>query len=358
MLLRNIASIIELGNLFTLKQGVLEINLASVQKVRGIIINMNNMVETTKYRIGVDLGGTSVKIGIVDNDKKLVVKKSVKTSGDYVNIIKDMGTVINELLTENNIKVSECASVGVGSPGLVDFKAGKVIYSCNLDWHDVELVKELRKYIDLPVFASNDANCAAYGETLAGAASGCDNAIMVTLGTGVGGGIIIDGKVFEGANVGATELGHTVIAVDGEECACGRRGCFEAYSSATALIRETKKAAQNNPNSLINKCANNDIDKIDGKTVFDAAELGDVDAKKVIDEYIKHLGEGILNLVNTFRPDKIILGGGVSSQGENLTVPLQEYITPRCYAADKAFVTEIVIAKLGNDAGIIGAAFL
>lgn len=310
------------------------------------------------YRVGVDLGGTTIKVGIVDGDKKIIAKNAVKTSGDYVNVIKDMANAIKDLLAENSIEISKCVSIGIGSPGLIDFKNNLVLYSCNLDWHDVRLVEELQKHIDLPAFVSNDANCAAYGEVLAGAARGCENAIMITLGTGVGGGIILDGKVFEGGHVGATELGHVVLVVDGEDCACGRKGCFEAYSSATALIRETKKVAKANPNSLINKCANNNFDEINGKTVFDAAELGDLDAKNVINNYIKYLGEAIANLANTFRPDKIILGGGVCNQGEKLTKPLTEYILPRVHASDKSFVSEIVIAELGNDAGIIGAAFL
>lgn len=312
------------------------------------------------YRIGIDLGGTNIKVGIVDSDCNIIDTYSVKTlvGRPYQEIIKDMGDAVLHLLQKTGLTADDCYALGVGSPGCIDFERGQVAFAGNLFWENVPLINELKKYIDLPMAISNDANCAALGEALAGAAKGCGSALMITLGTGVGGGVVINGSIFEGGNAGGAELGHIVIVAGGESCTCGRNGCFEAYSSATALIREAKKAAVSNPDSLINELCGNDVDSINGEIPFEAAKRGDPAAKAVIDSYIKHLGDGIVNLANIFRPDIVLISGGVCNQGENLTNPLNAYVKKYIFAGDKAFVPEVKRAALGNAAGIIGAAFL
>ncbi len=219
-------------------------------------------------------------------------------------------------------------------------------------------LRELKKYINLPIAISNDANCAALGEVLAGAAKECQNTVLLTLGTGVGSGIIIDGKIFEGGHFGGAEFGHTVIVSDGEECTCGRKGCFEAYASATALIRNMKRAILDNPNCLMSHLCQNDLDKVNGELAFEAMKQGDEVAKVVVENYMKYLSIGIVNLVNIFRPDKVLIGGEVCNQGKLLTEGINEYIRENCFGGAMVFVSEVQMAELENDAGIIGAAGL
>ena len=312
------------------------------------------------YRIGIDLGGTNIKIGIVNEDNKIVAKTSIPTFAKrpYEQILEDMGVAVLHLLQESNILLEECVSVGVGCPGIVDAKTGIVIYSNNIVWKDVPVVQELKKYINLPIAISNDANCAALGEVLAGAAKNCQNAVLLTLGTGVGSGIIIDGKIFEGGHFGGAEFGHTVIISDGEQCTCGRKGCFEAYASAVALIRDTKRAILDNSNCLMAGLCQNDLDKVNGQLAFEAMKQGDEVAKVVVEKYIEYLSIGIANLVNIFRPDKVLIGGGVCNQGKILTEAINEYIRKNCFGGTMVFVPKVQVAELGNDAGIIGAAGL
>lgn len=316
------------------------------------------MTNEKKYRIGIDLGGTNIKVGIVDQQHKIIAHHSVKTlvERNYTEIIKDMADAVYHVLEQCNISLSECSALGIGSPGCIDFQNGVVVFAGNLHWEHVPILQELKKYIDLPMGLSNDANCAALGEVVGGAAKEYQNAIMITLGTGVGGGIVMNKKIFEGGHPGGTELGHTTVVSGGEYCTCGRHGCFEAYSSATALIRDTKRAAQNHPESLLNTLCHGNLDEINGITPFDAAKQGDVAGKEVVENYIKYLGEGIVNMVNIFRPDVVLLSGGVCNQGAYLTDPLNEYIKKYCFAGERAFIPPVIRATLGNDAGIIGAA--
>lgn len=312
------------------------------------------------YRIGIDLGGTNIKVGVVDEENRIVAKKSTKTLVErpWKQVAEDMGRTALALLEEQNIPLSRCVSVGIGSPGIVDAGSGNVIFANNFYWDDIPLVAEVGRYLPQPIKMSNDANCAALGEVVAGAAAGCRDVVLITLGTGVGGGVIIDGRIFEGGHPGGTELGHTLLVAGGEPCTCGRRGCWESYSSATALIAQARRAAAENPDSLMNSLCNGDPKLIDGKMPFDAAQQGDLAAKGVVERYIQWLGEGIINMVNIFRPEKVIISGGVCGQGESLTGPLNAYIADRCFAGDRVFIPPIVIAALGNDAGIIGAANL
>lgn len=312
------------------------------------------------YRAGIDLGGTNIKAGIVDENQKILVEDSVPTRVErpYQEIIKDMADLVKNLLNKIHATDAELSGVGVGSPGTVDAANGVVLYSNNFDWDNVPLAAELGKYFTCPIKVSNDANCAALGEVKAGAAKQIKNAILLTLGTGVGGGVIIDGQVFEGAHAGGAELGHTSLIFGGELCTCGRRGCVEAYVSATGLIREAKRAAEKDPQSVMNELCKGDLSNMNGKIPFDAAEQKDPAGMKVVNDYITYLGESIANYVNIFRPDVILLSGGICNQKEKLTEPLTEYIKIKCFGGEKAFIPEVRCAILGNSAGIIGAANL
>ncbi|CDE29848.1 glucokinase ROK family [Ruminococcus sp. CAG:403] len=215
------------------------------------------------------------------------------------------------------------------------------------------MVQYLEEALGRPAFIENDANAAAYGEYVAGAAKGAKHAVCITLGTGVGGGIIIDGKIYCGSNFGGAEIGHTVIDVNGPMCSCGRKGCFEVFSSATGLIRMTKEALAAHPESAMK-----DEERITGRTAFNYMRAGDETAKQVVDDYIRYLAAGITNTINIFQPDVLCIGGGVCNEGDPLLLPMKEIVKKEVYTRNSPKNTEIVIAKLGNDAGIIGAAFL
>lgn len=312
------------------------------------------------YRAGIDLGGTNIKAGIVDEKQQILLEDSIPTRAErtYQEVIRDMAELVKKLLKELNITEEELLGVGIGSPGTVDSVRGVVLYSNNFGWENVPLEEEMGHYYSCPIRISNDANCAALGEVKAGAAKEIANAVLLTLGTGVGGGVIIDGKVFEGAHAGGVELGHTSLILGGEACTCGRRGCVEAYVSATALIRDARRAAEKEPASKMNELCQGDLSRMNGKIPFDAAWAGDTAGKAVVDAYITYLGETVANWVNIFRPDVILLSGGVCNQGEKLTKPVREYIKDKCFAGEKAFIPEVKCAILGNHAGIIGAANL
>ena len=313
-----------------------------------------------KYRVGIDLGGTNIKAGIVNEKQEIVRESSVPTlvEREDVLIMDDMAALVKQLIKEEGLTKADVIGVGVGSPGMIDAKTGEVVYSNNFGWENVQLGEYLAKKLGFPVKVSNDANCAALGEVKAGAAKNCKNCVMITLGTGVGGGVVIDGKIFEGGHAGGAELGHTMLIAGGEPCTCGRKGCFEAYASATALIRDTKRAALECEESMIYRLCGGDLSQINGKTVFDAMQTGDETARQVVKQYLNYLADGITNMVNIFRPDKVLLSGGVCNQGENLTIPLQKLVKERCFAGDKSYIPEIAIATLGNSAGILGAAAL
>lgn len=312
-----------------------------------------------KYYIGIDLGGTNIKAGVVNENFEIVAKTSVKTNCPRPSeeIMDDMAKVSLMAVEQAGLTMNDIEWVGVGTPGIANSSTGIVEYSCNLDFHDVPMADYLSEKFGKPVFVDNDANAAAYGEFVAGAAKGANNAVAVTLGTGVGGGIIIDGKIYSGSNFAGAELGHEVIVVDGAQCSCGRKGCFEAYSSASGLIRMTKEAMEEDKDSIMWPMSEED-GHVSGRLAFNAMRKGDASAKKVVDKYIKHLAAGVTNIINTFQPDILCLGGGVCNEGDPLIVPLKELVKQEVYSKNSKKNTEIVIAKLGNDAGLIGAAFL
>ena len=312
------------------------------------------------YYVGIDLGGTNIKTGVVDEQGKIIAKSSIPTKSERTadEVAFDMAFEVLNLVKSQKISLDELVGVGIGSPGAINSGAGIVDYSPNLGWYNVPIAELILKRVKKPVKVSNDANVAALGETLFGAGKGYKDTILVTLGTGVGGGIVIGGKLFEGNESKGAELGHSVLVVNGEPCACGRRGCFEAYSSATALIRETKEAMMRDRESKMWDFVDGDIDKVDGRTAFETEKQGDATAKLVVNNYVLYLSEGLLNLCNIFRPQAIMLGGGVCAQGDNLINRLNKRIKAQHYGYQGTPPVELLIASLGNDAGIIGAAAL
>ncbi len=311
------------------------------------------------YYIGVDLGGTNVAIGIMDESYQLVCKGSTPTpANDPEGIVQAMADLCSKLVKEAGISFDDVAYAGIASPGIVDREAGEVVYANNINFKHFPLSKLLMDKIPLKaVYLENDANAAALGEAKAGAARGTKNSVMITLGTGVGGGIIIDGKVYMGSNCAAGELGHIVIEKNGYPCTCGRKGCWEAYSSATGLIRMTKEKLAACPDSRMHERVQKD-GKVSGRTAFDMSREGDKAAQEVVDTYISYLACGIGNLINIFQPEILVIGGGISGEKENLLAPLRPLMLTESYGGGVVKATELKIAELGNDAGIIGAACL
>lgn len=310
-----------------------------------------------RYYGGIDLGGTFIKCGIVDERGKILVKDKVPTGVErpYTQVIADMASLVKRLEKQARVTVR---GVGVGSPGMIDSERGIVVFSGNFAWRNVPLVAELKKYFKIPVKITNDANAAALGESFCGAGKQYKSSVLVTLGTGVGGGIVLDGKLFEGNGSAGAELGHTVISVGGEQCSCGRCGCFEAYASATALIRQTKRAMERNPQSIMWNLCRGDISAVDGKTVFDGMRAGDITANKVFEEYVTYLAAGLVNIANIFRPEIILLGGGICKEGETLLVPLRKLFSEELFGGQENVPVQLAAASLGNDAGVCGAARL
>lgn len=312
-------------------------------------------------RVGIDMGGMSIKFGLVNDKNEIIAKKVIPTRLDVPakELIQDMSDTVLALLTENGITLYACQGVGIGSPGTVDNEKGAILCSNNFGWENVPIIPIMRETLkDTRISIANDADVAALGEVCAGAAAGVKNAVLLTLGTGVGGGVILNKEIFQGPLAGGCELGHMVIVQGGEACTCGRQGCLESYASATALLRMARKEAGANPDSKMNTMCKGDLANMNGKIPFDAAELGDISAQKVVEEYESYLACGITNVINIFRPEKVILGGGVAAQKENLTRPLQKMVDQMCFGREHGEIAEIVVSELGNDAGIIGAANL
>ncbi|MBO5164106.1 MAG: ROK family glucokinase [Ruminococcus sp.] len=312
-----------------------------------------------KYYVGIDLGGTNIVAGVVDEEYNIIAKATTKTNcpRPETEIADDMAKMALQAVENAGLTIDQIEWIGIGTPGIANSKTGIIEYSNNLGFKNTPMVKYIQENIDKPVFIENDANAAAYGEYVAGAAKGAKNAVCITLGTGVGGGIIVDGKIYSGSNFAGAEIGHTVIEVDGAQCSCGRKGCFEAYSSATGLIRMTKEAIAEHPDCIMAKMAE-EREKVTARTAFDSMREGDEYAKAVVDKYIKYLAAGITNTINIFQPDVLCIGGGVCNEGDPLLLPMKAIVKEEVYTRNSEKNTEIVIAKLGNDAGIIGAAFL
>lgn len=315
------------------------------------------MTQIRKYYVGIDIGGTFIKGGVVDDLGNIIVESKVPTgaeSGDKA-VAKNIAELTRSLVKDAGLELSDIFGIGMGVPGMIDSSRGEVVYSNNLRWEHFMISEEVEKLTGLKVKIANDANVAALGEARFGCGKEYKTTVLLTLGTGVGGGIVIDGKLYEGNRSAGAELGHIVIAAGGERCTCGRRGCLEAYASATALIRETKKAMKDNPESKLWNIGS--PDKVDGRTVFDYMNV-DRAAAEVVENYVTMLGCGIANIANELRPEAVILGGGVSAQGENLISPLNEFLKKEIYGGDRGPSVKLLVAKLGNSAGILGAAAL
>ena len=315
------------------------------------------MTEIKRYYIGIDLGGTFIKGGIVDDTGNILISDKVPTESEKGagRVALNIANLGKSLLEKLNLTVSDMVGVGIGVPGMIDSGKGEVVYSNNLQWEHFLIGEEVEKLIGLPVKIANDANVAALGETKFGCGKDYNSTVMLTLGTGVGGGIVLDGKLVEGNRSAGAELGHSVIVAGGEQCTCGRKGCLEAYASATALIRDTKRAMLANKDSKMWGIGS--IDNVSGKTAFDYMEC-DSAAKAVVENYIEKLGVGITNLANELRPEAVILGGGVCAQGDTLIKPLQAFVDKEIFAGKKGPQVKLVTATLENSAGLLGAAAL
>lgn len=308
------------------------------------------------YQIGIDLGGTDIKAGLVSNGELLKTTK-IKTavqSGENA-IITDMAGLVNVL--SEGIPFAEIDGIGIGVPGLVDSVSGIVTFAGNINFKNVPLVSKLSKLTNLPVYIMNDASVAMLAEHAYGSAQGYDSAVMVTIGTGIGCGMVLGGEIFEGTSALGGEIGHMVICANGLKCnGCGRLGCYEMYASTSALVRQTKKAMQGNLDSLLWQVCDGILENVNGKTVFDGAELGDQLAISVLDEYLYMLSVGLVNIINIIRPQAIVLGGGICGQGEKLLNPLRKLIDSQLMIVSPKVKLHIATHK--NDAGILGGSLL
>lgn len=309
--------------------------------------------------IGIDLGGTGIKIGVVDESGAILSQGETPTLAGrpYEDIIADMGRCMLDVMARGGFEEKDIASIGVGIPGVADEKTGHVIFCTNLGWSDVPLRTELQKYLNKPVYIDNDATVAGFAESICGVSAGCHSSVFMTLGTGVGGGIVIDGKPYSGPNGVGSEIGHMIVMIDGEPCTCGNRGCWERYASATAIIRMGRESAQLHPDGAIARAVGGDLGKITAKTVMDLAKEGDPQAKEIFDKYVYYLCVGIVNLINCIDPEVIALGGGVSKAGDFLLNAVRAKLPEMIFYKTMPYA-RIELATLGNDAGIIGAAML
>ena len=313
-----------------------------------------------QYFVGIDLGGTNIKAGVVTSEGELLTKKSVKTnvSRPMEEIVSDMGRLATEVIAEAGLTKTDIAAIGIGSPGTPDNKTGYLVYATNLPFNMAPMRKIIHRIIDLPVYIDNDANCAAMAESVGGAAKGAADSVTITLGTGIGCGVIVNNRIYSGFNQAGSEFGHTTIVAGGVLCSCGRKGCFEVYGSASALIRMTKEAAEANPGSKLNELIAQRDGKINAKIAFDGMRLGDEAAAQVVEQYIEYLSDGLANVINAYMPEILVIGGGVCNEGDPLLIPLREKTMKKPFFGPGVRKTEIRLAEMGNDAGIVGAAMM
>lgn len=312
------------------------------------------------YKVGVDLGGTNIAVGVVDEDYKIIGRGKVKTNAPRPaeEIFADIKKAIDLAVADAGLTMEDIEKVGVGTPGSINQETGIIEFSNNLKFDNVPAKKMLEALTGKECSFENDANAAALGEAYAGAGNGAKDFVAVTLGTGVGSGIIVNGKVVSGINYAGGEMGHTVIVVNGKPCNCGRSGCWECYASATALISQTKEKMQECPDSKMWEICDGDIERVNGRTAFNAMYDGDEAAKEVVDNYIYYVSVGVTNIINTFQPEVVCIGGGISNEGDNLLNPIRSHVEKERYSKYAKKQTKICKAVLGNDAGIIGAALL
>ena len=310
--------------------------------------------------LGIDIGGTNVKFGVVDENYNIVGRGKRKTvvTDNPIRIIDDMVAAAKDAVSDAGLTMTDIKACGVGSPGSADCVNGIIYDAYNLNIKKLNVKELMEERLNLPTLVANDANSGALGEMLAGAGKGTNSFVIITLGTGVGGGVIINGKMLVGHNFAGGELGHTLLVYNGEPCSCGRKGCWEAYASATALIRQTKQKMKECPDSIMWKLTDNNLDNASGRTAFDAMRENDVAGKEVVDQYIEYIAAGVTDMINIFQPQTLTIGGGISKEGDVLIKPINEYVLKNAYSGGTGEHTKINVAELGNDAGIIGAAFL
>lgn len=312
------------------------------------------------YYLGIDLGGTNIVAGLVDEEHNIVKKCSRPTllKRSFETIVADMAGAAQDALAGAGAAKTDVSYVGIGVPSSVNPKTKRIVFANNLGWKNADVIGEFQKNWDIPVRLGNDADCAALGECLAGAGQAYDSIVMITLGTGVGGGIVLHKKLFLGGDGYSIEPGHSILVHGGFLCTCGRKGCLEAYASVIALVRQTIDMMTVFPHSLMWEECGHDLNKVEGRTAFDAARRGDAAGQMVVDQFIDYLAGGLASMVTLLRPQAIIVGGGVSNEGEYLLGPLRQRVSETIYAHDILDTPPIIKAQLGNDAGIIGAALL
>ncbi len=310
------------------------------------------------FRLGIDMGGTAIKTGVMDEEMQVISRHSVPTQGSFEQVVSDMAQAAREAAGKIGLRLEDFPCVGVGTPSCINPYTGKLVFSNNTNWRNVPLREELEKHIPVPVYIGNDADCAVIGETVAGGAKGKRDVLMITLGTGVGCGIILGGKLFSGADGMGAELGHTPLIYGGAECTCGSRGCLEAYASLLGLIRITREAMDRHPESAMHRYLALEEGEITGKTSFECAKAGDAAANEVVDEYLEYVANGIGGAINVFRPEVVLVGGGISNAGEFLFSRLEKKLGKYVFAGDIIGCPPVRRAILGNDAGLVGAACL
>ena len=310
-------------------------------------------------RIGIDIGGTGVKIGAVDSGRNLIAEHAIPTRTDipFPEQVRQIWTGVLDTIRKANLTADDIESIGVGIPGIASRKTGEIIKCTNMGWDYVPFREEMRKYTDRPVLIENDANVAALAESIAGISAGTSSSVFITIGTGIGSGIIINGKIWSGYHGIGGELGHVIMRLDGVPCTCGNRGCLERYCAATALIRMAREKVADHPESLILRSVDGDETKIMARTVIDCAREGDPIAVEVYQEYISYLAQAIAGVVNLLDPEVVVLGGGVCNAGDFLLDPIRKEFPKHVIFSDQP-LPEIKIAVLGNKAGMIGAAML
>jgi glucokinase len=313
------------------------------------------------YRIGIDVGGTNLAAGVLNEDGRLLsrIMSPTDVSQSSEKLCEDMLRISLESVTAAGLSPAQISGIGIGVPGSVDRKNGIILYTPNAPFRNTPVRRIIQSIWNLPVVLENDANCAALGEYYAGNAKGCHSAVVVTLGTGIGVGVILQDNLFLGGNQNGLEGGHTVIMVDGHPCNCGRKGCWEQYASATALKRIARDAMIKDPGSMMWTLCENSLEQLNGRIPFQAAHIGDTTAREVIEKYLGYIAAGLTNLMNLFQPEILCLGGGVSNEAnEDFLIPLQALVNAEQFGHNTQMPSRLEKAALGNDAGIIGAAYL
>ncbi len=312
------------------------------------------------YKVGIDLGGTTAKIAFVADGAGIAMKTKIPTRCElgYQQVFSDIAECVKENILKLNITEEAIDSIGLATPGLLSEDGNEIVFAANLNFVGVDAIGELKKHFKCRIAMANDANAAALGEHLFGAGKGSHSSVTITIGTGIGSGIIINDKLVPGSFNSGAEIGHQIVEANGRECPCGQRGCMEQYASASALIRCAKERITENPDSSMLTVLNGDISNLNAQTVYDAYHAGDEAATHVVEKFIKYLGIGVINIINILQPEVIVIGGGVSGEKEKLIDPLNEYIKGHLLFGEKNFKTKVRYATLGNDAGVIGAAML